>query len=251
MPRVKSADAEPAIIRDKAFAKRLDQACENHPHVPTDEYRGKKKWIYDHLQEDFGITASAEAVRKWFTGEARPRPKTMAAIARLLEVDEAWLSLGLKPDVPQADKRHRNALAEGAVNMVAGFIQMSGGHIAFPEGADNGADITAIINGRSYEIEVKVAIDIDRDHKRFKPSGVGSNRIVIGVVPTEEVMRPQLILITPDVMKASAHSRGEHFEIDVERRGAHYRAGDAILQEILDFRQLDGPTKHLKNTVRA
>lgn len=87
------------IIRDKAFAKRLVLACEGNPNCPTDQSRGKQKWIYDNLLSEFGVRVSAEAVRKWFAGESRPRPKVVSYIARLLEVDEAWLSLGITPEL--------------------------------------------------------------------------------------------------------------------------------------------------------
>ena len=121
MPKtaVKNEDViKPRVIRDKAFAKRLEIACEGHPHCPTDQYRGKQKWLYEGLDSEFGVKVSAEAVRKWFSGESRPRPKVMSFIARLLEVDEAWLSLGITPDLTPREQKQRNAVADGAVNLV-------------------------------------------------------------------------------------------------------------------------------------
>ena len=60
------------IIRDSAFASRLERACEDHPHCPTDAYRGKQKWLRETLEEKFGeeYRNSSEAVRKWFSGNS-------------------------------------------------------------------------------------------------------------------------------------------------------------------------------------
>ena len=57
--------ANAPVIREKAFAKRLETACEGNPHCPTELYRGKQKWVRDGIVAEFGVTLSTEAVRKW------------------------------------------------------------------------------------------------------------------------------------------------------------------------------------------
>jgi len=59
------------------------------------------------------------------------------------------------------DRRARNALANGAVNLVAGMIQMDGATIAFPDEDDQEArrkqiDLYAIIRGARYSFHVAV-----------------------------------------------------------------------------------------------
>lgn len=54
--------AKAPIIRDKAFAKRLVQACEGNPNCPTDQSRGKQKWIYDNLLSEFGVPRTSKWV---------------------------------------------------------------------------------------------------------------------------------------------------------------------------------------------
>lgn len=136
------------VIRDEGFARRLETACEANPNCPTEQYRGKQKWVYDNLLEKFDIKVSPEAVRRWFAGEMRPRLKTMSALAQLLEVDLGWLTLGTKPEMTPKERKARNAVADGAVNLVAGIVQMNGGSVAFPTDGNHGPDLYAIIGGK-------------------------------------------------------------------------------------------------------
>jgi hypothetical protein len=226
------------IIRDKAFAKRLVIACEGNPHCPTDEYRGKQKWVYDNLLEQFGIKVSPEAVRRWFSGEMRPRPKTVAALARLLEVDLGWLTLGTVPDMAPKEQKARNAIADGSVNLVAGLIQMNGGHVAFPDTPDAGADIFAIIGGKQYSIQVKLARDLGGDTMRFTVGLDASSHVVIGVIPSEHGFGARLVRLTPDIIAAQP-PRGDFREIVIEQRGPWFTTESDRVPEIIDIKNLD------------
>lgn len=77
--------AAPRVIRDKEFAKRLEISCENHHLSPSGH--GRQKWLRDQILDKFSVRLSPEAVRKWFAGEARPRPNVMRQIAQVLEVE--------------------------------------------------------------------------------------------------------------------------------------------------------------------
>lgn len=224
------------VIRDKEFAKRLEIACENNPHCPTEQYRGKQKWVYDSLEEQFGIKVSPEAVRRWFAGEMRPRPKTIAALARLLDVDTAWLTLGTKPDMQPKEQKARNAVADAAVNLVAGIIQMQGGHVAFPEANEADVDMFAIINGRQHAIEVRLEFKMDSMKRRFMVRRDSGKNLVIGVVPLEieTGFGFQLLLLDPK----QGDSRGDFSEIIVERHGKTFLSSKERVPEIVDFRQL-------------
>lgn len=119
------------VVKDQDFAKRLATACENNPKAPSGHGRGR--WLVRRLNEEFNVVVSPEGVRRWFAGEARPKPDMMSKVARVLEVDEAWLSLGANPLVTLREKKRQNALTNGAVNPVAAQLQLAGGNIAFPE----------------------------------------------------------------------------------------------------------------------
>lgn len=221
------------VIRDKAFAKRLEIACEGNPHCPTDQHRGKQKWIYDKLLEEFGVRVSPEAVRKWFYGESRPRPKIMSYVARLLEVDEAWLSLGIKPDLAPVERKQHNAMAQGAVNLVAGIIQLEGGSIAFP---DSGAHIHAILKGKSLAIDV-VLPRISGDEYRVLVSDQLEGKHVL-VVIEEEAFGFAILVLTPDIIRDAGSLRGDFWEVVIEQRGVKFRAGHHQVRQMTSMRDL-------------
>lgn len=220
------------VIRDKAFADRLETACEGNPHCPTEQYRGKQKWVYDNLEEQFGIKVSPEAVRKWFAGESRPRPKVMSKIAQLLEVDEAWLSIGTKPDLLPQEKKVRNALADGAVNVVTGLIQMLGGHIAFPEKPDTSADLFAIIGGRQREIVVRTAMSTGRGKHRFTVDKSAKGTTVIGMVPIVGTIAFTLLRIPFEEIETHGNLRGDFYEFEVKQQGESFKLGAIALSKI-------------------
>ena len=230
--------AEKETVRklpEKAFARRLEIACEGNPHCPTDQYRGKQKWVYDNLAEQFEINVSPEAVRKWFAGETRPRRAAMSALARLLEVDEAWLTLGVKPDLTPVEQRIRNAETTGAANLLAGLIQMNGGNIAYPEG-ESTVSMFAIIKGRQYQVEAILAFDLGGGRLRFTPSIEHGRHMVIGVVPTANPLHFRLIHLTSALIEAHGERKGDFIELVVKHRGDAFTAGRAHVAEIVDLR---------------
>lgn len=223
------------VIRDKAFAKRLDIACEGNPHCPTELYRGKQKWVYDGLEQEFGIKVSSEAVRKWFKGESRPRPKIMTYLARLLEVDEAWLSLGLTPDLTPAEKRQRDAMVDGVVNLLAGLIQIGGGHIAFPD--DDSADIFAIIGGKNYSIDAVLPLSLGQDKFRLTILDKLQGKQILAVMP-QEAFQFRILQITPEVVRDAGDLRGNYWEMVVEQRGSKWKAGGHQIRELGNIREI-------------
>ena len=80
----------------KEFAARLEKACDQNPLV-SEKNKGRQVYIKDKL----GV--SQEAVRRWFDGRSRPRPKLMKWLAGLLRVDEAWFTLGVDPELQGDD----------------------------------------------------------------------------------------------------------------------------------------------------
>lgn len=227
------------VIRDKDFARRLLEACERNPHCPTESPRGKQKWLYEHLNSRFGLRVSAEATRKWFSGEARPRPLTMKKIAAVLDEDEGWLSLGIKAESTPAEKRVRNALANGAVNLTAGLIQLQGGNVAFPEDDDEtGTDVYAILKGRQYRIMVRLGFDMGRDLVKFYIGKEFPKHHVIGVISNGDATDVTLIDIPHSLITAKGEFRAESYELTVRRHGDQYRVGRTGLNAIKSFRAL-------------
>ncbi|TGT90851.1 MULTISPECIES: hypothetical protein [unclassified Mesorhizobium] len=111
----------------------------------------------------------------------------MKALAQILKIDEGWLSAGRAPDLSEAQRKTHNVVAGGAVNLVAGFIQIGGGHPSFPEENDgvaqaNKVNLYAIIRGAHYRFHVAAIIG-ERGGYFVVPTEARSDVIVLGVVP--------------------------------------------------------------------
>lgn len=206
---------------DKGFSKRLNTACDGHPHIPP-YGQGRQTWVKEHLD------VSHEAVRKWFTGESRPRPDKMRALSRALEVDEAWLSLGITPEITPAEKRQRNITLEGAVNVFMGLVQINGGHVAIPDDRDPRAafvDFYAIIRGTQNPFHISLAQNMSEGVLKFVLPKEYDQTHVIGAIHAYP-LRMHWIRMHRDLTDKHKVRRGGYFEIIVNRRGSEYFTGD-------------------------
>ncbi|MBH0113208.1 helix-turn-helix transcriptional regulator [Novosphingobium sp. YJ-S2-02] len=204
------------LVREPEFAKRLNQACDTNAHAP-DLHRGRYVWLREELAKRFNENVSIETCRKWFAGESRPRPAKMAKVAQLLEVDVAWLSLGVDPEIGPKEKRLRNAMADGVVNVVAGLIQMDGGRPAFPDETDKRAtdeniDLYAIIKGANYAFHITLGELVD-DKLRFPVPAKNDAVIVLGVV--REGFSVRIFEISPEIIATSGVARSSSARLDV------------------------------------
>lgn len=233
------------VIRDKNFAKRIELACEKHSLAPSGHGRGK--WLRDQLLEQFAVTVSPEAVRKWFSGEARPKPKMMNQLARILNVDEAWLSLGITPTSTPKEQRKQNADASGAVNLVAAQIQLAGGNIAFPD--EEGPDLFAIIHGKHHTVDVRLT-GSDEKVTLIVPTRSFTST-VIAVAPTDWPTVYRFFRVPSEYIDKYGNSRGGFAELAIERRQNSFFVGDETLPEIQNFSDLDGTNAPFKVRVRG
>ncbi|WP_404362556.1 helix-turn-helix domain-containing protein [Marinobacter sp.] len=131
------------------FAKRLQTACENNVHVPS-QGKGQQTWLSTRL----GI--SQEAVRRWFTGESRPRPQLLSQLAALLEVDESWLALGITDAPKSTEQRAYSDKAEGVAYICFGLFKAAGYACAFADITEP-FDFHAIKHGRHFLVSTACA----------------------------------------------------------------------------------------------
>lgn len=177
-------------VTHPAFALRMEQACDGSAVVPSN-YSGRLKWFVEQLETRFAISVTTETVRKWLHGETLPRHKSMRAMAEIMGVDVAWLSLGVQPALTTKEAKARNAMADGAVNVVAGLITMCGGTVAFPLENDSRArdariDIYATIKGARYDIHVSPGDDMG-GYWEFAIPVEAAPTLVIGVVRVDDL----------------------------------------------------------------
>lgn len=227
-------------IRDPDFGKRFAQACDQHPDVPPFS-SGRLVWIQRGLSLRFDIDVTIESVSKCYHGAARPRTAKMKALAALLEVDEAWLSLGVGPHAKTRtrDRQLRDASVDGAMNIVAGFIQMNGGRPAFPDEKDKRAadahiDIYAIIKGAQMNFHVSTCQDAGDGKITFSIPANHDEIIVIGVVPVEP-LRCVFLELTSDIIDEQGDLRGGYRQLHVTKDGNRFKAGDVTIPQIHTF----------------
>jgi hypothetical protein len=225
------------VIREPEFAKRLIQACDAHNHVPP-LHGGRLTWIARELLARYDEQTSVESVRKWFAGENKPRADKLSKLAQLLEVDEAWLSIGVDPEMTPRERVVRNAMADGAVNVIAGMIQMDGGYPAFPEGnvADGIVDLHAIIRGGKYDIHVSHGEEVEGG-LRFVVPKTDESVVILGVIREGFAFRvydlsPEVIATYHQRNVGSAQQRGLAVEILVPKNDPTLRRIDSFKQRL-------------------
>jgi hypothetical protein len=221
---------KPKVVRNAGFGERLHQAHDAFHLAPRERY-GRLTWLKNELAKH-DVIVSVETVRKWFNDEAKPHPDRMKVVAQILEADQGWLLLGTKADETPRERRARNASADGAVNLVAGLIQLGGGTPAFPEPDDRrakGVDVFAIIKGAQYAFKVVLATVEDGavkfavpvDHERF---------FVLGVVPVGGT-HYDVVELAADFIETGVRRNGV-FELSVTN---DYQSGETALRQIKDF----------------
>ncbi|OQM74908.1 hypothetical protein BFN67_04645 [Pseudaminobacter manganicus] len=139
----------------------MDKAVDGNPDVPDINF-GRLTWFVEQL-EKHGITVTVEGVRKWFYGETKPRDKTLNALAVILKVDPDWLASGRSPALTDREVKQIGNISSGVQALVAGFVQMDGGHTAFPATDDRDAkekhiDLYAIIRGAKYNFHIATIV---------------------------------------------------------------------------------------------
>ena len=218
------------VIREPDFAQRLAQACDAHSHVPS-LHSGRLTWIQRQLAERYDMSVSVETVRKWASGEAKPRPPKMEKLAQLLEVDVAWLSMGAGGSLSDRDRRVMNAMADGVVNVVAGLIQMDGGHVAFPEADDVRAksdhvDLHAIIKGAKYDLHVSLGEPEGRTIRFAVPTNYAA-MVVLGIV--RQGFTFEIYELPAELIETGSRRGGS---IDVTAKAADMRRIETFTQRL-------------------
>lgn len=134
------------------FQSRLNQACRENLEVP-EKGKGQQTYIAERMN------VSQEAVRKWLSGDSRPKPATMRQLAQLLGVDHVWLALGT--DAQEMERRKISLGKTSAAHYaLVGFLIENGYSCATPD--DGGfVDIEAIGHGVHRSIVVRLAEQTD------------------------------------------------------------------------------------------
>lgn len=204
---------------DSSFSKRLLDACEQFGYGPAHKY-GRLTWLQTKLSEH-NIEVSLETIRKWCTGASRPRDDKISILSRILEVDRAWLALGIQTAPPsRARANPQSPVTDGAAYILAGLIFMDGGRAVFPayedhEALDQHIDLYATIKGARYAFRIIVGL-ARRSTIAFDVPENASPAVILGFY--REGTDVSIFEITPRLIDQSGKRQKEGFLLRLTRQ---------------------------------
>lgn len=208
-------------MTDMSFANRLKAACDGNSSIPI-YGKGRQTWVKDQ------VGVSLEAVRKWFEGEARPRPAKLAKLAKALAVDESWLALGITPDLQPKGRVLHNARAAGAVNVFMGLVQLNGGSCAIPASSDPVSDYVSfytIREGTQTSYHVVTANPIGDGKYRITLPNEYSRCAVIGAVHASP-LHVEFFRMPHEMIERNAVAKGGYVTLELQREGSGFVSGE-------------------------
>lgn len=211
-------------IRYAPYAKRLSEACDNNPHCPPLNF-GRLTWLADQMHRRGDKKIPIETVRKWLSGETRPRPERNELVSKILGVTPEWLYHGVTAAGEIRREKVRSDIADGWVNVIAGLIQMDGGAPAFPQADDRRAErdrinLYAIIKAATYSFNVVAGEEVEGNWRFFVPD-VPEGVIVLGVVRIGCTIN--IIEISDEMVSSALVSEGAFSQVDVDPSAKNIR----------------------------
>lgn len=176
------------------------------------------------------LEVSQEAVRKWFTGDARPKTDKIREIASILEVDEAWLALGIKPEMDRREKRVHHEKTEGAVYLLFGLVTMAGGHCAFPGKGDARSDYVdfyAIIGGMQMAVHASVGRELSKNSYQFVVPREYRDVRCLGVVHNS-ALHFTILDLKSGLIDSHRQRKAGEFILHIHKSGSDYTTGDDV-----------------------
>jgi hypothetical protein len=220
-----------------AFARRLNKVLEESDLIPAYN-QGRYTWITEQLKQQFNVEVTRETVRKWVWGETIPRNEKMRALAKLFDVDEGWLAFGIRSDIDLRQRPMKILADSGAVSLVAGLIQMSGGHCALPEpeDANTWVDLYAIIARRQRMLAIRLGEEVAPGKYKFSVPNEFEKCVNIGVVRTDFSCF-DLLLLTHQQIASYGDKRGPHIDVTATKREKGWVIGRSQVLKITDLVQ--------------
>ncbi len=203
------------------FSRRLSLAIEGHPRAPDSEF-GRLTWLQRELESSGRLKVSVNTVHKWVRGLSLPRPDKVRTLSRVLNVDEVWLALGQSPAGDRKEVEQKAAEASGAVLLIAGLIEVSGGKVSFPAKGTREADLLVSLDGDRFGLIVPAARATEAGVSFIVTEPVGQNRIVGAVPGREQSSGYTLAVDLFDLTRVPRKNLGGFSVVEIARN----RAGD-------------------------
>lgn len=219
MNNVNSNDGDPY-----GFPQRLSQACDNCPDCPP-KGKGRQKWVAQVCGK------SDEASRKWFSGLSRPKLKTSEKLARALNVDSAWLMLGVEPEfIKSSDKMEFRKKLDGSVYMVFGAMMRDGYACAF-DSEKSQTHFHAIKDGVQQTFYVAVAEQSGDSFQVMIPSDTPDAEI-IAFIPLG-YCEAELINIDQQAIDKHGKKQGLKTTMRIRKKEGAYYTGNKRLKQAI------------------
>jgi len=222
---------------DLEFARRLERACNDLAAIVPEPGHGRLGVLAD------AVGVSQEAVRRWFAGDARPRPAKMAKLSKFLQCDEAWLSLGVKTDMRPQDKNLFARATEGASHYVLGKAMIEGNACSTPDEHDPRrpfVDFYLIRSGSQMPVRASIA-------KATTP-GAGLFEFVVprqykgvaqvGIVSMNYDAEIELLLLAEPLIAKHATQKGDEFIVPVKMKAGAFKSGNDQWKTFKTFKEI-------------
>lgn len=225
---------------DAGFARRMRQACDRNEKIPA-ENDGRLVWILKELKTRHGMKIVLQSVHRWYHGKARPRNQKLIALAQVLNVDVGWLAHGLGDVSGGADtgEKETPVIRDGAINVVAGMMEMSGINCAWPEPDDPAAEYVhfyAIIKGKQRRFHVVTLLgQKEGGHKLRIPVDYAKCNIVL--LRRVATFSFDVWLVPNDRLEGLATPRGGYAELPISLKGSTISIGAKKTPSITSFQE--------------
>lgn len=236
--RIATGETDYGRVKDPGFAQRIQRALDANPEIPPPHY-GRLSWMVRQFKNKFDVTLTAETVRKWTEGLSIPRLERRAQLAEILGVDQGWLIVGSEVSLDQKTRKLRNAEVDGAVNLIAGLVQMDGGNPAFPGSTDrdsarDGVDLYAVIRGAHYAFNVTTAVPEKDGSWRIPVPAKREQLVVLAVVRTAPFAFDILEVDEDAIAEHGKFSSGT-VSLPLRHEDGVYMVGDLGLKQVQSF----------------
>lgn len=236
--RIESGKTDYGRIKDPDFAKRIERAMDVHPEIPPPGH-GRLKWFVQAFATRYDVTLTPETIRKWLRGISFPRLERRKQLADILGMGEGWLITGDGAPVDAKERRLRNAEVDGAVNVIAGLIQMDGGYPAFPgttarDTAREGVDLYAVIRGAHYAFNIATAVPVEDGEWKVLVPTKRTELLVLAVIRTGSLGVDVIELDDEAIVTHGRFSAGA-VSVPLRREGGVYLVGDLAMKQVKSF----------------
>jgi hypothetical protein len=225
---------EPEV--DTLFAMRMKRACDANPLIP-DENGGRLVWIKDRMNDE-GMDVSLQSVHRWYHGRARPRQQKLLLLAKVIAVDESWLSLGRLDEIVSRRSKPQKPVLDGSVYVAIGLMQLSNISCAWPDEDDPTASYVnfySIIQGKQHRFHVAYIRDETSEGSVKIHLPVEYEKCSIIVVRRTEPMHVDLWSLDTKTIKESSKNFGGYLELTGHISGSALLIANSTFKVMRNF----------------